>query len=91
MINRVKNLIEKVISPEAKDVFTRYSKSTPDFKLDVLKSNLKRKDINVELKKQDRNNFYLTLYLGNGKIKDIVINKEDMVKDEIDIEDLILR
>lgn len=87
MIKRIKGILE-VISAGALDTLTKYSKSTPDFMLDRLISNIEDRGFHVDYK-SDNDNYYLTLSNKNGRIKEITISREDLVKNEIDINRLI--
>jgi argonaute-like protein implicated in RNA metabolism and viral defense len=87
MINDIRRLLE-AISVDALDTLTKYSKSTPDFMLDRLISNIEDRGFHVDYK-SDNDSYYLTLSNKNGRIKEITISREDLVKNEIDINKLI--
>lgn len=89
IINKIRKLlIEKVMDSEL-DILKNFGMDTPHFMLDRLKNKLNKLGYNLNIVKEDRDNFFAELYIKNNKVKSVKLSKMDVVTDNIDIQDLI--
>jgi hypothetical protein len=97
LVNRISDLLEFIMtSPssimldqEQSNVLNTYGKNTPDFILDKIKHELASKGYSLEILKEDKDFFILTLSKEGDKLKKMKVEKSKIVKGEITAEDLI--
>lgn len=88
ILRKLRELCEGIMIPD--DIMDMYGSDTPNYVLKKIKADAERKGYVIDVKKQDRDNFYMIVKTPYGDVRNLKVSKQQVVSDpDASIEDLI--
>lgn len=88
-MDKIFKLVEHLLTRDEIEVLDKYSKPAPDYELDLLKSELKNKGYDLDVVKDNRDNFFVDITKQGNIVNHKVLSKNKLMYGAYKIEDLI--